>query len=172
MSLLSFDKNKMRGAEIGAKVEVLAASLGQAPTRVSLEAMAEWRPDLVQAVYAGPDGALVDAEGRPVDVGNQVLVPAETPALGRKALKGHASAAWIAPSLLQRPQFLQPRLIRKAPCLCFVNSGDQTPKSAEWKSQSSQEVFFRQSDLVNPTVEGRAAHVGCGGSLHDQGSCS
>ncbi|NLS77345.1 MAG: hypothetical protein GXY76_08820, partial [Chloroflexi bacterium] len=50
-------KPEMRGAEIGAKVEALAASLGGMGNRVSLQAMSEWRPDRVQAVYAGPDGS-------------------------------------------------------------------------------------------------------------------
>ncbi len=72
-------KPEMRGAEIGAKVEALAASLGGMGNRVSLQAMSEWRPDRVQAVYAGPDGSPVDAEGRPVDLGNRVFVPAEPP---------------------------------------------------------------------------------------------
>jgi len=73
-------KPEMRGAEIGAKVEALAASLGGMGNRVSLQAMSEWRPDRVQAVYAGPDGSPVDAEGRPVDLGNRVFVPADAPA--------------------------------------------------------------------------------------------
>jgi hypothetical protein len=66
---------EMKGADIGAQMEALGSALGGMGNRVSLQAMAEWRPDRVQAVYTAPDGTLVDAEGRPIDQGTRVFVP-------------------------------------------------------------------------------------------------
>lgn len=69
----------MTGEDIGAKVQAIAAAMGHTGQRVSLEQMAQWRPDRVKAVYAGPDGSLVDEAGNRVDVGNRIFIPAAPP---------------------------------------------------------------------------------------------
>lgn len=44
-------------------------------------------------------------------------VAAQRAGLRRKVCKDRVSAAWMALRLLQMPQFLKPRLVRKALCL-------------------------------------------------------